>query len=66
VTSLAEQHDLPTENLISPQLVRNLAWEPPADVSVQTVAAELRAAGAREWQIGLIAEQLAAALADHS
>jgi ribonuclease D len=66
VTSLAEQHDLPTENLVSPQLVRNLAWEPPADVSVETVAAELRAAGAREWQIGLIAEQLATALADHS
>lgn len=66
VASLAEQHDLPTENLVSPQLVRNLAWEPPAEVTVETVAAELRADGAREWQIGLIAEQLTTALADHS
>lgn len=63
VTALAEQHDLPTENLISPQLVRNLAWEPPADPGVEAVAEVLRQQGARAWQVGLVAEQLTAALA---
>lgn len=62
VTALAEQHDLPTENLISPQLVRNPAWEPPTEVSVDAVAAVLRAGGAREWQIGLVVEPLTEAL----
>ena len=62
ITSLAEQHDLPPENLISPQLVRNLAWEPPADLTVQTVSAALAAQGARQWQIGLIADLLTEAL----
>ncbi|WP_200938221.1 HRDC domain-containing protein [Aeromicrobium sp. Root472D3] len=62
VQAVADQHDLPTENLVSPQLVRNLAWEPPADVSSETVAATLRLQGAREWQIGLLADQLAEAL----
>ena len=62
VQAVADQHDLPTENLVSPQLVRNLAWEPPADVSTETVAAVLRQQGARSWQVGLLADQLAEAL----
>ncbi|AWB92621.1 HRDC domain-containing protein [Aeromicrobium chenweiae] len=66
VTALAEEHDLPTENLISPQLVRNLAWEPPAEITPETVGAALRDQGARRWQVGLVAAPLAEALADVS
>ena len=62
VSSLAEQHNLPPENLISPQLVRNLAWEPPEDLGVRTVSDVLSSQGARRWQIGLIAEPLTEAL----
>ncbi|MEJ7634337.1 HRDC domain-containing protein [Aeromicrobium sp.] len=62
VVALAEQHDLPTENLISPQLVRNLAWEPPAEISVESVSEALAAQGARAWQVGLIAPPLTSAL----
>jgi ribonuclease D len=62
VVALAEQHDLPTENLISPQLVRNLAWSPPEPVSIETVSQRLTAEGARGWQVGLVAEPLTAAL----
>jgi ribonuclease D len=63
IAAVAEEHDLPTENLISPQLVRNLAWTPPAELTVESVSAELRAAGARQWQVGLIVEPLTEALA---
>ncbi len=63
VTALAEEHDVPTENLIGPALVRGLAWEPPEPATADTVAEELRAGGARPWQIELIAAPLAAALA---
>lgn len=62
VVELAEKHDLPTENLISPQLVRNLAWEPPTPITVDTVTEALAADGARAWQIGLIVDPLTAAL----
>ncbi len=62
VTSLAEKHNLPPENLISPQLVRNLAWEPPTELTVATVSDSLAAQGARPWQIGLIAELLTESL----
>jgi ribonuclease D len=60
---LAETHDLPSENLISPQLVRNLAWEPPADVSAETVSQALRRQGARQWQVDLVLDGLVEALA---
>jgi ribonuclease D len=63
VQAVADANDLPTENLVSPQLVRNLAWEPPAEVSSASVAAVLRQQGARSWQVGLLADQLAEALA---
>jgi ribonuclease D len=66
VTTLAEEHDLPSENLIAPQLVRNLAWQPPEQLTLATVSDALAAHGARAWQIGLVAEPLTEALADHS
>ncbi len=61
-TALAEQHGLPQENLVQPDAVRRLAWSPPEEVTEQTVAAALRASGARSWQVGLVAGPLAGAL----
>lgn len=55
VVSLAEELALPAENLIAPETVRRLAWEPPADVSPAGVAAFLADADARPWQAGLVA-----------
>jgi ribonuclease D len=64
VTRIAGEHGLPPENLISPDLVRRLAWTPPGEITKESVAAALAATGARAWQIGLIADELAIALAD--
>ena len=63
IAKLATEHDLPTENLVSPAVVRGLAWQPPEPLSASTVADALAAAGARPWQIELTATQLASALA---
>ena len=54
---------MPPENLITPDTVRRIAWEPPADVSVETIEAALRAHGARNWQVSLVGAPIAAALA---
>ena len=62
VLALAEEHSLPAENLLSPDLVRRLAWAPPDPITEETVAAALRAAGAREWQIRLTSAALATVL----
>jgi ribonuclease D len=64
VGAVAAEHGLPVENLLAPDTVRRLAWEPPAgaDADADVVAGFLRAHGAREWQVGLTAGVLAAAL----
>ncbi len=58
--ALAEKLDLPVENLITPDLVRRVMWQPPAQAS--DIPATLRAAGARPWQVELTAGLLADAL----
>ncbi|MET9297474.1 ribonuclease D [Streptomyces sp. NPDC003077] len=62
VTALAEQLNLPQENLITPDTVRRVCWEPPASPSRDTVAAALAAHGARPWQIEQVAPVLTEAL----
>jgi ribonuclease D len=64
VTALADRHTMPAENLIQPDAVRRLAWQPPADPSHARVAAALAASGARPWQVELVAAAIAAALPD--
>ncbi|MBO8191431.1 ribonuclease D [Streptomyces oryzae] len=62
VTQHAEELNLPQENLLTPDTVRRLCWEPPAEVTVESVSGALRALGAREWQIAQTAELLRSAL----
>jgi len=61
VAELAEAHRLPAENLVAPDAVRRLSWEPPSPVTPETVAAALAGYGARPWQAELTAEPLARA-----
>ena len=61
VLDLAEQHNVPAENLITPEFVRRLAWSPPEPTSAG-VSRRLSADGARPWQIDLVAQGLAQAL----
>ncbi|MCK1797091.1 ribonuclease D [Streptomyces sp. XM4193] len=51
ISSHAERLRMPQENLITPDTVRRLCWEPPADPSPESVAEVLRGLGARPWQI---------------
>ena len=62
VGQVAEQHQLPVENLIAPDCVRRLCWTPPEPPTEDTVADALRRCGAREWQIGLVSGVLSAAV----
>ncbi|MFD0401903.1 ribonuclease D [Kitasatospora sp. NPDC127121] len=64
VADLAERHNLPAENLITPDLVRRVSWEPPADPAATGVAAALRRLGARQWQVDLVAPVMAASFAE--
>ncbi|MDF2969070.1 MAG: ribonuclease [Nocardioidaceae bacterium] len=63
VAALSERHVVPAENLIPPDAVRRLAWEPPQPFGRDTVRAALVASGARPWQVDLLADRLAESLA---
>lgn len=63
VSALAEELNLPQENLITPDTVRRVCWEPPADPSTEGVAEALAELGARPWQIELVAPLLSEAVA---
>jgi ribonuclease D len=62
VAALADEHTLPAENLLPPDVVRRLAWQPPDPPGVAEVAADLAAHGARSWQVGLTALPISRAL----
>ena len=64
VTALAESQSMPAENLIQPDAVRRLAWQPPSDPTAQAVASALAATGARRWQVALVAGPIAEVLPD--
>jgi ribonuclease D len=63
---IAEENQIPVENLITPEHVRRVCWKPPvgatATLSVSLVETALSELGARQWQIDLVAPSLAAAL----
>lgn len=63
VDSLAEEHELPIENVVQPKMLRQLVWdsvEGPMDV-----ASYLRESGAREWQIDLVSPTLQSIIDQH-
>ena len=68
VAAAGETHRVPVENLLLPDLLRRLCWEPPAGADGgppdrAQVDAALAAGGARPWQRELLGDGLTAALA---
>jgi ribonuclease D len=64
VTAIAEANRLPVENLLAPDTLRRLSWDPPQPADTETVSLALSGYGARPWQVDLTAEPVASALRD--
>ncbi|WP_458246162.1 HRDC domain-containing protein [Streptomyces sp. MAI_2237] len=62
VSALAERLNMPQENLISPDTVRRVCWEPPRVADAESVGAALAGHGARAWQVEQVTPVLVAAL----
>ena len=62
LTALAEELNLPIENLITPDFVRQVCWEPPAPATPEAIALLLGKLGARDWQIEKCAPVIATSL----
>jgi ribonuclease D len=61
LSEIGTSYGIPVENLLAPDLVRRLAWNPPEPATAETVAQTLRGGGARAWQVRLTADRLARA-----
>lgn len=63
---IAEENNIPVENLITPEIVRRVCWAPPApstsQASPEIVREHLLSLGARQWQVELVGAAITAAL----
>jgi len=57
MNQLSEKHQVPAENLLTPDTVRRVMWAP-AGSDLSAIGDQLRTLGAREWQIELTAPML--------
>ena len=55
----AEELHMPTENLLTPELLRRVAWSPPEPLTAASVGEALFTLGARPWQIAQTAQVIA-------
>jgi ribonuclease D len=63
---VSEERSIPVENLLTPKLLRQLAWTPPEPADRDAIEAALTALGARPWQIQATAAVIAQAFVDAS
>lgn len=64
VAEIAREHELPIENLVSPETIRQICWIERDSASVQDIESELKSFSARAWQIDLISEVIAKAITE--
>lgn len=68
IGAIAVEQNLPLENLLTPDHLRRVMWTPPHSREpvelLEAVIDQLRALGARSWQIGLTAPALSSAVLD--
>jgi ribonuclease D len=55
---LSTKHLLPVENLLTPDFLRQLCFQPPTEITTNTVAEFLTNLGARAWQVELCTTSL--------
>jgi ribonuclease D len=55
----AQELGMPTENLLTPETLRRVAWAPPEPVTPASVGEALAALGARTWQVAQTAQVIA-------
>jgi len=65
LTEFSTEHEVPVENVVSPEPLRRVVWSPPAEYTAAAFAAALRTLGARQWQTDIVSPLLEAAFATH-
>jgi len=61
LAALSDEMEIPLENLLTPEILRKLAWEPPEELSTTSLQARLAELGARPWQIHVCTDRILSA-----
>ncbi len=64
ITAVSDRLTIPVENLLTPELLRRVAWSPPEPADAPALAALLESLGARPWQIDATAQPIADAFVE--
>ena len=64
VTERAEELAIPVENVLTPDTLRRVAWNPPTPLDAPAIGAALAELGARPWQVEQLADIIAAAFVE--
>ncbi len=62
MSALSQEYNIPAENLLTPDFVRQLAWLPPQEITAESVSQALLDSGARSWQAEICSGRFAVAL----
>ena len=63
LASLSEEQEIPQENILNPDALRQICFEPPIELTAESIATSLREKHVREWQIALVTQGLLETLA---
>jgi ribonuclease D len=66
ITDVATDMSIPVENMLTPDLLRRVAWNPPASADRTGIAEALADLGARRWQIDATSQVIADAFVEAS
>ncbi|MFB2555989.1 ribonuclease D [Herbiconiux liangxiaofengii] len=58
LTALSAEHAIPLENLLTPEFLRRVSWNPPEPLTLESLSDALAELGARPWQIDLTAQPI--------
>ena len=64
MTEFSEEMSIPIENLLTPDYLRRVAWNPPTVISTESISEALIALGARQWQLDVSAQSIAQAFVE--
>lgn len=64
LAEVSTELSIPVENILTPELLRRLAWAPPAPADAEMITTTLREHGAREWQLDATAQVIANAFVE--
>ena len=65
LAAFGEEHHVPVENILTPDYLRRVLWEPSNPLDAQTISRELSELGARDWQVDIVTPMIEKAIAEH-